>query len=81
MDATPLKQEMAEAERRAAGGNLPRQLRDLSERHLVQLENLVETMRAAGVDEALVRHSVREVVESYEHELVMALMRVSEGSQ
>ena len=76
-EADLLKQRLLDAEQRAAAGMLPPQLQHLSERHLQQLVKLVVAMRAAGIDEALVRHSVRQIIDSYEHELVEALMRLA----
>ncbi len=62
---------------RASGGSLPPHFLVLTERHLLRIEALLGTMRSAGVDEDLIRHSVREIIDSYEASLVEALVHLS----
>ena len=78
IDLDQCRVELTAVSERAAGGALPLQLKTLTDKHLAQLETLVEAMRMAGIQEDLVRHSVSEIVSSYERELVDALMRLSE---
>lgn len=66
--------ELLAASDRATGGLLPAHLTFLTERHILRLEALLEAMRSAGVDEDLLRHSVREVIVSYEASLVEAVL-------
>lgn len=73
--------EMKMVAERAAGKALPPNLKALTERHIERVLTLVDTMRSAGVDESLVRHSVREVIDSYEKELVDALTRIAKENE
>ncbi len=63
---------------KAAGGSLPPQLQRLTDQHVERLRSLVEAMRVAGVDDGLVRLSVRDIIDSYEAELLDALLRLAE---
>ncbi|WMS45316.1 hypothetical protein RDV64_23570 (plasmid) [Acuticoccus sp. MNP-M23] len=63
---------------RVIGETVPSPLREITDRHLTKLLMLVESMRDAGVDEAMVRYSVRELVASYEAELVNAMMLLAQ---
>ena len=69
--------ELSAASERVAGESLPPHLRALTERHLARLETLLEAMRGAGVDEDLMRHSVREIIDSYEAHLIEVLVHLS----
>ncbi len=60
------------------GKQIPPTLKTLTERHLEKVLNLVEAMRVAGVDESIVRHSIREIIESYEQELVKVVEQMAE---
>lgn len=55
--------------------DLPPQLQAISQRHVEAVANLVATMRAAGIDDVLLRQSVRESLASYELELADAVLR------
>lgn len=77
----PIVEEFAPALARAAEHDLPPQIEAINQRHLTALYRLVTTMRAAGIDDEVVRGSVREIVSSYESELVDALTRLgAEGA-
>jgi hypothetical protein len=68
---------LQDAADRVAGGQLPVSLRKISDQHHAKLMSLITTMRAVGVNEDLVRHSVHEIIASYEKELVSATIRLS----
>lgn len=65
-----IKDQLDAATKRIAGKSVPSRLQTITDRHLTKLMTLVESMRAAGVEEDIVRHSVHELVRSYEAELV-----------
>lgn len=73
-----LENTMKAAAERALGKSIPPTLKTLTERHLEKVLNLVETMRAAGVDDSIVRHSIHEIIESYEQELVKVVAQMAE---
>lgn len=73
-----IRTQLDAAAARVAGETVPSPLRAITDRHLTKLLMLVESMRDAGVDEAMVRHSVRELVASYEAELVNAMMLLAQ---
>lgn len=66
------------ATRRIVGDDVPLRLRAITDGHMTRLMALVETMQAAGIDEGLVRHSIHELVASYEAELVDVMTSVSQ---
>ena len=66
-----------DATRRAGGDTMPPQLRQITVAHAAKLQKLVETLRAAGVEDSLVRHSVRELIQSYEEELVEVVTSIA----
>lgn len=80
-DCENYRTRLHDAARRIAGGRLPPLLQVITDRHIMRLELLVEQMRAVGIDENLIRHSVREIVASYENELLDATLQLSEGQQ
>ena len=69
------------ATRRVVGHTVPPRLQSLSDNHMTKLLALVETMRLAGVEEELVRHSVRTLVAAYEAELVDVVTSLTRGGQ
>ncbi|MBQ2263601.1 MAG: hypothetical protein II336_19840 [Loktanella sp.] len=78
VETETLEKTMKAVAERALGEAVPPTLQTLTERHLEKVLNLVETMRAAGVDESIVRHSIREIIESYEQELVKVVAQMAE---
>lgn len=48
-------------------------------RHQAHLATLIESLRAAGVDEATVEASIRELVDSYAAELTAAVTQMLEA--
>lgn len=74
----PIIEELAPELTRARTEDLPPQIMAINQRHVDALYKLISTMRAAGIDEDMVRSSVRDVVSSYEQELVDALTRISD---
>lgn len=52
---------------------LPAELQASLERHRRHLAALVASLRAAGVNDELIEHSVRQLIESYTAELTAAL--------
>lgn len=73
-----LESTMKAVAERTLGKQIPPTLKTLTERHLEKVLNLVEAMRVAGVDESIVRHSIREIIESYEQELVKVVEQMAE---
>lgn len=69
-DCEGIAVQINEAAKRVLGKTMPSRLQTITGQHLTKLMALVETMRAAGVDEDLVRHSVHALVASYEEELL-----------
>lgn len=67
--------------RRLLGDHVPAQLQAITEDHFSKLIALVETMHSAGIAESLVRHSIRELVASYEAELVSVMTCISQETQ
>ncbi|MDG4647844.1 hypothetical protein P6F26_05265 [Roseibacterium sp. SDUM158017] len=53
---------------------VPAVVAEVSARHLVRVQSLVASLRAAGIDEDRIRHGARELLKSYEEELVAALL-------
>lgn len=78
LETATLEITMKAAAERALGKSIPLTLKTLTERHLEKVLTLVETMRAAGVDDTIVRHSIREIIESYEQELVNVVAQMAE---
>ena len=58
---------------------LPPELRASVQRHQAHLAALVDSLRAAGVDEGTIEASVRQLVESYGEELAVALRAFVRG--
>lgn len=58
---------------------LPPELQASVRRHHQHLAALVASLRAAGVDEAIVETSVRQLVESYSVELTAAMQALVRG--
>lgn len=71
-DATPFPLVPDESE-------LPPELQASVRRHQNHLAALVASLRAAGVDEAVVETSVRQLVESYGIELTAAMQALVRG--
>lgn len=67
------------ATQRIVGDDVPQRLQSITDGHLTKLMALVDTMQAAGIDEALVRHSVHELIESYESELVDVMTSLAQA--
>ncbi|MDG3041779.1 hypothetical protein [Roseicyclus marinus] len=67
--------------RNAGISDIPEQVMEASKAHAVKLATLVANLRAAGVDEQMVRHSISEVLKSYEEELLDALLALPKGVQ
>lgn len=67
------------ATRRIVGDDVPQRLQSITDGHLTKLMALVDTMHAAGIDETLVRHSVHELIESYESELVDVMTSLAQA--
>ena len=57
--------------------SVPPQVHEVTQRHVIRLAELVKHLRAAGVDEAMVRHSTKQLLESYEKELLNVLMNLA----
>lgn len=62
--------------KRVSSGPLPQCLQAITDRHLIDLAELVEALRKVGIDEEMIEHSVRELVASYEDELVNATKKM-----
>lgn len=60
---------------------LPTELQASVRRHYKHLTALVESLRAAGVDEAIVASSVQQLLESYGVELTAAMKALVTGGQ
>lgn len=60
---------------------VPPQVQEVTQRHIARLSTLVRQLRAAGVDEAMVRHSTKQLLESYEEELLNVLMDLARDDQ
>jgi hypothetical protein len=69
----PIIDELAAGLEQSEATGLPPEIEAINQRHLDALNALISNMRAAGIDEDVVRSSVRGVVASYEQELVDAL--------
>jgi hypothetical protein len=54
--------------------NVPPQIYEVTQRHVVRLSALVQQLRAAGIDESVVRHSTKKLLASYEAELLNVLI-------
>jgi hypothetical protein len=65
---------------RTGAAHVPPGLAEVTARHMARLSALVNSLRSAGIDEAVVRHSTREVLKSYEEELVEALLLQNEDA-
>ena len=76
-----IKESMVKSMQNAGISNIPEQVMAASKAHTVKLATLVVSLRAAGVDEQMVRHSISEVLKSYEEELLNALLALSKGDQ
>ncbi|CAM3406643.1 hypothetical protein PANO111632_17895 [Paracoccus nototheniae] len=70
VEQSGLATQMDAATRRVVGPDMPSRLQSITDAHLSRLIALVQTMQAAGIDDSLVRHSIHELVASYEAELV-----------
>lgn len=69
------------ATHRVLGLQIPPRLQSISDNHITRLLALVDNMRLAGVDEKIVRHSVRTLVAAYEAELVDVVTSLTRGEQ
>jgi hypothetical protein len=59
---------------------IPDALRAVVDRHHRHLAALVDSLRSAGISEALVKHSVDVLIESYRAELSAAALRLAKDS-
>ena len=59
---------------------IPPELQESVQRHQRHLSSLVESLRAAGVDEAVIEMSVYQLLDSYRDELTAAMRAVVLGN-
>ena len=67
--------------RRAGAEELPEAVARAATRHQQRLRALVRQLHAAGLDENTIRCSIREILGSYEDELVKALLQHGENGE
>jgi len=53
---------------------VPERVQDVTKKHLVKLAELVRVLKAAGIDDDTVRRSTKEILNSYEDELISVLV-------
>jgi len=56
---------------------VPPQVHEVTQRHLASLSKLVAELRAAGVDDGVVRNSTKILLQSYEEELLDVLLELT----
>ncbi len=60
---------------------MPHQVAEATKKHALKLSNLVKSLRAAGVDEQMVRLSISQLLQSYEEELLEVLLALPKGDE
>ncbi len=60
---------------------VPQQFAEATKQHILKLSNLIKSLRAAGVDEQMVRQSISQLLQSYEAELLELLLALPKGDE
>lgn len=60
---------------------IPPQVHEVTQRHIIRLAALVRQLRAAGIDEVVVANGTKQLLASYEKELVGVLMDLAGGDK
>ena len=80
MDEEQTKASFIATARRVAGGDLPPPLIGIIDRHVTTLSVVVNSIRDAGLDPDFVNNSIRDLVASYEDQLIAAVSAMQEGA-
>lgn len=76
-----VQQTVINSMRNTGVSEIPEQVMEASKLHAVKLGTLIKNLRAAGVDEQMVRQSISQLLKSYEAELLEALLALPKGDQ
>jgi hypothetical protein len=69
-----VEQTLETALRKSGADEIPPRVHEVTRHHIACLAKLVRQLRSAGVDEDMVRHSTKQLLQSYEDELLNVLM-------
>jgi hypothetical protein len=80
-DRIEIRETLETALKRTGRTAIPPSVAAVTERHVGRLARLVRDLRAAGIDETVIRRGTQELLASYETELIAALMAVNEKGE